>query len=203
MGELRSDMLASLMYTSGTTGTPKGVRHTHASWTYEGTAIAAQDILGPDDLQYLWLPLSHSFGKVLLSTQMACGFPTAVDGDVDRIIDNLAVIQPTFMGAAPRIFEKAHSRIVAMQDQDGGIKRRVFEQAFAVARRRRSYLDEGRRVPYLLGKQYDVLDKASSPRSASASAPGCASSSPVPPPSTPTSASSSTWPASRSWRATD
>lgn len=159
MGELRSDMLASLMYTSGTTGTPKGVRLTHAAWTYEGTAIASQNILGPDDLQYLWLPLSHSFGKVLLSTQMACGFPTAVDGNVDRIIDNLAVIQPTFMGAAPRIFEKAHSRIVAMQDQEGGIKRRVFEQAFAVARRRRTYLDEGRRVPYLLGKRYDIIDK--------------------------------------------
>ncbi|PUA81101.1 long-chain fatty acid--CoA ligase [Nocardioides currus] len=160
MGTLRSDMLASLMYTSGTTGTPKGVRHTHSAWTYEGTAIAAQGVLGPDDLQYLWLPLSHSFGKVLLSTQMACGFPTAVDGDVDRIIDNLAVVQPTFMGAAPRIFEKVHSRIVAMQDQEGGIRRRVFEQAFAVARRRRAYLDQGKRVPYLLGKRYDVLDKA-------------------------------------------
>lgn len=160
MGELRSDMLASLMYTSGTTGTPKGVRHTHSAWTYEGTAVAAQNVLGPDDLQYLWLPLSHSFGKVLLSTQMACGFPTAVDGDVDRIIDNLAVIQPTFMGAAPRIFEKVHSRIVSTQDQEGGIKRRVFEQAFAVARRRQTYLDEGRRVPYLLNKRFDLLDKA-------------------------------------------
>lgn len=160
MGGLRSDMVASLMYTSGTTGTPKGVIHTHSSWTYEGTAIAAQDILGPEDLHYLWLPLSHSFGKVLLSTQMACGFPTAVDGDVSRIIDNLAVLQPTFMGAAPRIFEKVHSRIVAQQDQDGGLKRRVFEQAFAVARRRQALLDEGKRVPYLLGKRYDVLDRA-------------------------------------------
>lgn len=160
MAGLRSDMLASLMYTSGTTGTPKGVRHTHSAWTYEGTAVAAQNVLGPDDLQYLWLPLSHSFGKVLLSTQMACGFPTAVDGDVDRIIDNLAVVQPTFMGAAPRIFEKVHSRIVAMQDQEGGIKRRVFEQAFAVARRRQAYLDQGRRVPYLLNKRFEILDKA-------------------------------------------
>ena len=97
---------------------------------------------------------------MLLSTQMACGFATAVDGNVERIIDNLAVIQPTFMGAAPRIFEKVHSRIVAMQDQEGGVKRRVFEQAFAVARRRQTYLDEGRRVPYLLGKRYDILDKA-------------------------------------------
>ena len=49
------------------------------------------------------------------STQLAVGFPTAVDGRVDKIIDNLAVVKPTFMGAAPRIFEKAHGRIVTMQ----------------------------------------------------------------------------------------
>ena len=63
--------------------------------------------------------MAHSFGKVLLSTQLACGFATAVDGRVDKIIDNLAVVRPTFMGAAPRIFEKAHGRIVTMQAAGG------------------------------------------------------------------------------------
>ncbi len=159
MGELRSDMLATVMYTSGTTGTPKGVRHSHASWTYEGTAIAAQHLLGPNDLQLLWLPLSHSFGKVLLSTQLACGFASAVDGDLDRIIDNLAAVRPTFMAAVPRLFEKVHSRIVASQEREGGLERRVFERAFAVARRRRSYGDTDRRVPYLLSKVHAALDK--------------------------------------------
>ena len=91
------------------------MRLRHQSWTYEGAAIQAQDILDEDDLQFLWLPMAHSFGKVLLSTQLACGFATAVDGRVDKIVDNLAVVKPTFMGAAPRIFEKAHGRIVTMQ----------------------------------------------------------------------------------------
>ena len=59
--------------------------------------------------------MAHSFGKVLLSTQLACGFATAIDGRVDKIVDNLAVVKPTFMGAAPRIFEKAHGRIITMQ----------------------------------------------------------------------------------------
>ena len=103
----RPDALATLIYTSGTTGRPKGVRLQHKSWTYEGAAIQAQRILDENDLQFLWLPMAHSFGKVLLSTQLACGFATAVDGRVDKIIDNLAVVRPTFMGAAPRIFEKA------------------------------------------------------------------------------------------------
>ena len=84
------DQLATLIYTSGTTGQPKGVRLLHRSWVYEGTAIQVQDILDEDDLQFLWLPMAHSFGKVLLSAQLACGFATAIDGRVDKIVDNSA-----------------------------------------------------------------------------------------------------------------
>ena len=79
IAKIQPDALATLIYTSGTTGRPKGVRLRHSSWTYEGAAIQAQDILHEDDLQFLWLPMAHSFGKVLLSTQLACGFATAVD----------------------------------------------------------------------------------------------------------------------------
>ena len=92
------DSLATLIYTSGTTGRPKGVRLRHSAWTYEGYAVQELDILSLDDVQYLWLPLAHSFGKVLLSTQLAIGFPTAVDGTVEKIIDNLAVVTPDVHG---------------------------------------------------------------------------------------------------------
>src|SRR5690349_11455161 len=70
---IRPEQLATLIYTSGTTGRPKGVRLTHRAWVYEGAAIQVQDILHEDDLQFLWLPMAHSFGKVLLSAQLACG----------------------------------------------------------------------------------------------------------------------------------
>ena len=153
------DALATLIYTSGTTGRPKGVRLRHSSWTYEGAAIQAQDILDENDLQFLWLPMAHSFGKVLLSTQLACGFATAVDGRVDKIVDNLAVVRPTFMGAAPRIFEKAYARIITMQAAEGGVKEKIFNQAFKVGlevdRRKR----EGRPVPFLLARQHALFDK--------------------------------------------
>ena len=156
---IRPDSLATLIYTSGTTGRPKGVRLRHSSWTYEGAAIQAQGILDETDLQYLWLPMAHSFGKVLLSTQLACGFATAVDGRVEKIIDNLAVVRPTFMGAAPRIFEKAHGRIVTMQKTEGGIKEKLFNQAFAVGTKVETLKAEGRPVPFLLAKQHALFDK--------------------------------------------
>ena len=81
---------------------------------YEGAVIDAHRLLNKDDLQFLWLPLSHVFGKMLVALPLQIGFPTAVDGRVDKIVDNIAVIKPTFMGAAPRIFEKAHGRIALM-----------------------------------------------------------------------------------------
>ena len=103
--------LATLVYTSGTTGLPKGVRLSHDCWTYEAASVDSLGILSPDDLQYLWLPLAHVLGKVLLTVPLQIGLPTVLDGRVDKIVDNLAVIAPTFMGAAPRVFEKAYGLI--------------------------------------------------------------------------------------------
>ncbi|MDR6172842.1 long-chain acyl-CoA synthetase [Nocardioides zeae] len=156
---IEPDALATLIYTSGTTGKPKGVRLLHRAWVFEGEAIRSQGILDETDLQFLWLPMAHSFGKVLLSVQMACGFATAIDGRVERIVDNLGVVKPTFMGAAPRIFEKAHGKIVTMQANEGGAKEKLFKKAFAVGlevdRRKR----EGQSIPPLLKVQHGLFDK--------------------------------------------
>ena len=153
------DQLATLIYTSGTTGRPKGVRLLHRAWVYEGAAIKAQDILDEKDLQFLWLPLAHSFGKVLESAQLACGFATAIDGRVEKIVDNLGVVKPTFMGAAPRIFEKAHARIVMMQEAEGGAKEKIFKRAFAVGLKVDELKLQGRSVPLPLKVQHALFDR--------------------------------------------
>jgi long-chain acyl-CoA synthetase len=131
---IRPEHLATLIYTSGTTGRPKGVRLDQDCWVYEGVAVDALKLLTPDDVQYLWLPLSHAFGKVLLAAQLASGSSAAVDGRVDRIIDNLAVVSPTFMAAAPRIFEKVYGRVVTMAAEEGGARKKVFDWAIGVGR---------------------------------------------------------------------
>lgn len=156
---IRPDQLATLIYTSGTTGRPKGVRLRHSSWVYEGEAIRAQGILTEDDLEFRWLPMAHSFGKVLMSTQMACGFPAAIDGRVEKIVDNLGVVKPTFMGAAPRIFEKAHARIVTMQAAEGGAKEKIFLKAFEVGKRVDQLKREGKSVPLPLKAQHALFDR--------------------------------------------
>ncbi|MGI8416557.1 MAG: AMP-dependent synthetase/ligase, partial [Nakamurella sp.] len=129
---VQPEHLATLIYTSGTTGRPKGVRLVNDNWTYEAVAIDALGILSADDIQYLWLPLSHVLGKVLLVAQIRIGFVTAVDGDLDRIVENLGVIKPTWMGGAPRIFEKVRNRVMLTAKGEGGAKAKIFDWAFGV-----------------------------------------------------------------------
>ena len=157
--EIPGDRLATLIYTSGTTGKPKGVRLRHEAWVYTGTAISDMDLLGEDDLQLLWLPLAHAFGKVLISTQLACGFASAIDGRVDKIVENTGVVKPTFMGAAPRIFEKAYSRVVTTQQSQGGIKARLFDTAFAVGRKVAERRRNGQSVPLFLQLPHGLFDR--------------------------------------------
>ncbi|MCX4811005.1 AMP-dependent synthetase/ligase [Streptomyces sp. NBC_01239] len=131
---ITKDQLATIIYTSGTTGRPKGVRLPHDNWSYLAKAIAATGLLGPDDVQYLWLPLAHVFGKVLTSGHIEIGHVTAVDGRVDKIIENLPVVQPTYMAAVPRIFEKVYNGVAAKARAGGASKYKVFQWAAEVAR---------------------------------------------------------------------
>ncbi|MEV4939065.1 AMP-dependent synthetase/ligase [Streptomyces zaomyceticus] len=131
---ITATQLATLIYTSGTTGRPKGVRLPHDNWSYMAKAIAATGLVTEADVQYLWLPLAHVFGKVLTSGQIEVGHVTAVDGRVDKIIENLPVVQPTYMAAVPRIFEKVYNGVAAKARAAGGAKYKIFQWAAGVSR---------------------------------------------------------------------
>jgi len=154
---LRPDHLATLIYTSGTTGRPKGVRLVQDCWTYTGAAIDEFDIIAPDDVQYLWLPLSHVFGKALIAVQLRIGFATAVDGSIDRIVDNLAAVKPTFMAGAPRIFEKVRARVMLTASR--GVKAKVFDWAFGVGGRAAPVRLRGDRLTGTLAVQHALADR--------------------------------------------
>ncbi|MER6674669.1 AMP-dependent synthetase/ligase [Streptomyces sp. NPDC000983] len=164
VGAITKDQLATLIYTSGTTGRPKGVRLPHDNWSYMAKAIAATGLVGADDVQYLWLPLAHVFGKVLTSGQIEVGHVTAVDGRVDKIIENLPVVRPTYMAAVPRIFEKVYNGVAAKARAGGAAKYKIFQWAAGVSREyAKASQDNFRRtgtasVPFALGAKHKVAD---------------------------------------------
>jgi long-chain acyl-CoA synthetase len=155
---INPEQLATLIYTSGTTGKPKGVRLVHDCWTYTAEAMKSLDIMKADDLQYLWLPLSHSFGKVLTTGQLAIGFPTAVDGRIPKLVDNLAVVRPTFMAAAPRIFEKVYNKVIAGA-KESAIKYWIFKRAVAVGAKVSKLRQRGKEPGGLLSLRYKIATK--------------------------------------------
>jgi long-chain acyl-CoA synthetase len=115
-------------------------------------------ILTSSDLEYLWLPLAHSFGKVLLAGQIKIGLAAAVDGRVDKLVDNLGEVQPTFVAAVPRIFEKVYGTVQTMQERDGGAKLAIFRWAEGVGAKAGKARREGKNVGGFLGMQYNVAN---------------------------------------------
>ncbi|MFC7220482.1 AMP-dependent synthetase/ligase [Streptomyces polyrhachis] len=165
IASLRPGQLATLIYTSGTTGRPKGVRLAHDSWSYMGLAIRSIDLLEPEDVEYLWLPLAHVFGKVLVAGHITVGHVMAVDGRVDKIVENLPTIRPTKMCGVPRIYEKVYNGVANKARAAGGAKYRIFQWAAEVAREyakagQANYVKTGNRtVPLGLGLKHAVADK--------------------------------------------
>jgi len=156
---IEGEELATLIYTSGTTGKPKGVRLVHECWAYTADAIDALGLMLPGDVQYLWLPMSHSFGKVLLGGQIAAGCATAVDGRIPKLVDNLAVVRPTYMAAAPRIFEKVYNRVVQQAKEGGELRFRIFEWAIGVGKQVSAAKQARRPLPLHVQLQARVADK--------------------------------------------
>ena len=157
---VRGDALATLIYTSGTTGRPKGVELTHDGWLAQSAAVEKSGILEhPDQMQLFWLPLAHSFGKMIGTAQLRVGFPTALDGRVERLVENLSVVRPTFVCAVPRIFEKVHAKVAATAGEAGGVKRAVFEWAVAVGRKAAALERDGQAPGPFLEAQRLLADR--------------------------------------------
>ncbi len=157
--EIGPDDLATLIYTSGTTGRPKGVELLHAGWVWEGVAQADIDLLRPNDIQYLWLPLSHSFGKTLLCGVLHAGVQTYVDGRVDKLVVNLAKVQPTVLCSAPRVFEKVYNAAVANGTSAGGLKAKIFNWAVRTGKAKVALEQAGKPVPAGLNRKHAIATK--------------------------------------------
>ncbi len=154
------DALATVIYTSGTTGQPKGVELTHDCWVTQSAAIEQCGILAePGHAQLFWLPLAHSFGKMIGTAQLRIGFPTAVDGRVEKLVENLSVIRPTFVCAVPRIFEKVRNKALQSARDGGAAKTAIFRWAIEIGLEARRIERSGGRPGALLAAQRLLADR--------------------------------------------
>jgi long-chain acyl-CoA synthetase len=120
---------ASFIYTSGTTGNPKGVILTHGNWVYEAYAVEEIKLINENDLVLMFLPMAHSFAKVIEAVWFATGATAAYVESLEKIMDNASEVRPTVMPAVPRIFEKAYNTVISKGLASPGLKGKLFKLA--------------------------------------------------------------------------
>jgi long-chain acyl-CoA synthetase len=132
---VRPEDLATIVYTSGTTGDPKGVALTHRNFTAEFDAIWPTFEGKEGDSLLSFLPLSHILQRVVDSFALLYGFTIAYAESLETLGENLREIRPTHIVAVPRVYEKIHGRIHAGVQQGSAVKRALFSWAIDVGRR--------------------------------------------------------------------
>jgi long-chain acyl-CoA synthetase len=159
VASIQPDDIATIVYTSGTTGEPKGVIQTHTNHMAALTSLAQIPGVRPGDVHLLFLPLAHAFARVEAFMAVHRGLVTAFAESLDKLGDDLREVRPDFIFAVPRVFEKAHARISAAVAAASPLRRWLFARAMRVGREA-SRLQQARQpIPTGLGLMRRVADR--------------------------------------------
>ncbi len=127
------DDLATLVYTSGTTGRPKGCVITHGNFvhTMHQVIAALSDVMKPGESNLMFLPLAHIFARIVQVGCVARGMRIAYSTGIPNLVEELAMVRPWFVFSVPRVFEKIYNSARQRAEEDG--KAKIFDLAADVA----------------------------------------------------------------------
>jgi long-chain acyl-CoA synthetase len=142
--------LATIVYTSGTTGPPKGVPQTHGNHLASVDATMRLGMLEEGGVDLFFLPLAHSFARMIEYVGIAAGSTTVFARSIDTLVDDLKVAKPHVLPAVPRVYEKVYARVMAARDAGSTVKKSIFDAAVAIGTQRSAYERAGKPVPFWL-----------------------------------------------------
>jgi len=155
----KPEEVAVLVYTSGTTGDPKGVLLMHMNWTSNHHArVVCYPDYNENDRSLSLLPWAHCFGLGELHTFTALGASTGFMESTHTVVQDMAAIRPTFLIAVPRIFNKVYDTIVTKVNEAGGFKKKLFDMGVEAAKQRILLAEQGR-SDFLVDLKFKIVDK--------------------------------------------
>lgn len=157
--EVREDDLFTLMYTSGTTGPPKGCMIRHRHFVEMVRSIGAlPGLLERGDTMLLYLPLAHTFGRLMHLVAPHAGYTLAFCADPARAPEALRAIRPTVFPSVPRAYEKAQAAVRERLDEARGPRRALARWALAVGREASRRRQAGEPLPWGLALRHRIAD---------------------------------------------
>ncbi len=150
--------IATLIYTAGTTGRPKGCVLTHSNFVElsRNAAKAISEVVNPNSSTLLFITMAHIFARFIAVLSVHGGVKVGHQADTKQLLPAMASFKPTFLLAVPRVFEKVYNS--SEQKAESGGKGAIFRRAAAVAIAHSKALDAGK-VPFGLRVQFAVLDR--------------------------------------------
>ncbi|HEV7767946.1 MAG TPA: long-chain fatty acid--CoA ligase [Thermoanaerobaculia bacterium] len=155
----KPDDLATLVYTSGTTGNPKGAMLTHGNITSNTVTVREFVPIQPGDIALSILPLSHILERMVDFLYLLKGGTIAYAENVNKVADNLAEVRPHYFAAVPRLFEKMRARVLDNVAVAPPARQKIFYWALKIAEERLPYRVEGKPMPFGLSVKSAIADK--------------------------------------------
>lgn len=156
---LRRDQLATIVYTSGTTGPPKGVMQTHGNHLAALEGVKELGFVHPGQVDFFFLPLAHSFARLIEYLGLYLGTVTAFAQSIDTLLQDMRDCRPDFFPSVPRVYEKIYSRVQSGRASAGPVRRALIDWALGVGRARSVRQQAGQPLPFSLAGQAALADR--------------------------------------------
>ena len=157
--EVTPQDVATIVYTSGTTGVPKGAVITQDNLIFTAQSVEGCAEVLEGDEGFLFLPLAHVFARTLTYASMLFGTTTNFARGMDTIVDDLKMARPHWFPSVPRIYEKVYSKIVSGAEAAGGAKLKIFDWARSVGDQVVDFRLNKQPIPLMLGIKHKIASK--------------------------------------------